>query len=286
MSGDLLHVEETLWVWASSTGLATYDFRFDHQFACRRPWRLEEPVVAVARAGAAEEYAARYEELRAQNVRLIHSPEQYERASLLPAWYPLLEDLTPRSEWHDDFPPASEVAHRFGWPVFVKGERQTSRHRAATSVIRSVADYERVREAWRHDPILAWQRIVLREFVPLRPASPDVPASNSPHSLPASFEFRTFFWRGELVGFGPYWRGVNYSASDAERAAAVAVAAEAARRVDVPFLVVDVAQAADGRWLVIECNDGQDSGYAALRPLPLWRRVLDAEAARGASADV
>jgi hypothetical protein len=50
--------------------------------------------------------------------------------------------------------------------------------------------------------------------------------------------------------------------------------------VAVPFLVVDIAQAADGRWLVIECNDGQESGYAACTPIALWQRVLDLEARR------
>lgn len=32
--------------------------------------------------------------------------------------------------------------------------------------------------------------------------------------------------------------------------------------VNVRFLVVDLALTADACWIVIECNDGQDSGYA------------------------
>jgi len=43
------------------------------------------------------------------------------------------------------------------------------------------------------------------------------------------------------------------------------------------FLVVDIAQAQDGRWLVIECNDGQESGYGSVLPVALWQRIIDLE---------
>jgi hypothetical protein len=48
----------------------------------------------------------------------------------------------------------------------------------------------------------------------------------------------------------------------------------------VPFLVVDVAQDVDGRWWVIECNDGQEAGYAGVSPFALWQRVVELERAR------
>ena len=54
----------------------------------------------------------------------------------------------------------------------------------------------------------------------------------------------------------------------------IAVAEDAATRLRVPFLVVDFARTLDGRWIVIECNDAQESGYAAVHPASLWRSVL------------
>ena len=279
--GDLLHVEETAWVWARPTGMPTYDFAVDRHFACRRPWRVEGEVTAILRAGATGDYAGRFDTLLRRGVRAIHDPAEHARASLLPHWFPPLSDLTPRSEWHDDFPPAADVEDRLGWPVFLKGERQTSRHRAATSVVGSAEDYERARQLWADDPILRWQRVVVREFVSLRPADARA-APAGPGVIPASFEFRAFCWRGEVVGVGRYWTGAAYDAATADELRAVAdLAREAAGRVGVAFLAVDVAQAADGRWIVVECNDGQDAGYAGVRPLPMWRRLLDAERARG-----
>jgi hypothetical protein len=93
--------------------------------------------------------------------------------------------------------------------------------------------------------------------------------------LPRSYEFRTFWWSGQLVAVTPYWTDVDYRLLAADHDSAIAVAAEAASKIPVTFLVIDVAQTDAGRWIVIECNDGQDSGYRAASPLILWRKVLD-----------
>jgi hypothetical protein len=96
--------------------------------------------------------------------------------------------------------------------------------------------------------------------------------------VPRSFEFRTFWWKGKLAGAGRYWwEGGAYDWTESERAAALAVGEEAAQRVAVPFLVIDLAQMADGRWIIIECNDAQESGYAGVSPIGLWQKIVDYE---------
>ena len=47
-----------------------------------------------------------------------------------------------------------------------------------------------------------------------------------------------------------------------------------ASRLAVPFLVVDFAKCSDGRWIVIECNDAQESGYTGIPLYNLWRQIL------------
>ena len=272
---ELLLVDEALWVLRSETGLPAYDFPIDRFFPCRRAVRRPEEIRAVSRVGAFEDYAARYEGLLGEGIRLVHTPEEHLLCSELPRWYPRLAELTPRSVWFHEPPTAREVEKTLGWPVFVKGARQTSRHRRSLSVIDGPAAFEAAMVAYRDDPILRWQRIVCREFVPLRPVED---RGATPDRIPASFEFRTFWWRGRLAGFGPYWESARpFRPSPEERAAAVALAQEAARRVGTAFLVVDVAQALDGRWIVIECNDGQESGHAGVSPLALWQGILDIE---------
>ncbi len=253
-----------------------YDFAFARYFTARRDPFREAPVTAVARVGAAEDYASFFDEAAKDGITLVHTPEQHQRCSTLPGWYPRIEDLTAKSEVFDHPPSALEVESRFGWPVFLKGERQTARHRRDLSIVRDRRAYEAAVAEWEREPILRWQRIAVRELLALRP----VPAPESERISP-SFEFRVFLWRGEVVGFGRYWwEGPAYHCNASEEREAIALARLAARRVDVPFLVVDVAQREDGRWVVIECNDGQESGYAGVAPIAMWRRIIEIESAR------
>jgi hypothetical protein len=266
----LVLVEGSLWVVTRPTGMARYDFTFEQFFACRHPFQREGVVSAVARMGATGEYEDRYNRLLADGVRLVHTPAEYHRTSRLPGWYPLIEDLTPRSVWFDRRPTAREIAAAFRWPVFVKGERQTSKHRRELSILQGPDEFERAMDAWEADDILRWQQVVCREYVSLR-----LVGEQSATTLPRAFEFRSFWWGGECVGIGPYWVDERYGMTPAERGAALALAGEAARRVGVTFLVVDVAQTASGEWIVIECNDGQDAGYAGVAPLAMWGRIVE-----------
>ena len=273
MAADLFVIDGVLPVLAEATGISVYDFNFRSFLPCKHPFGVDTVEGVVARVGAFDDYEARYEALRAEGITLLHSPAEHVRASTLPGWYPLLKGLTPKSVWFDDAPSAAEVEGALGWPVFIKGARQTNRHRRSTSIARSAAEFEAVMRAWADDPVLNWQQVVCREYVELRPVEdPD------PDRIPSSFEFRFFCWRGEPVGAGRYWwQGVDYAVTERERLDAQRIAREAALRVSVPFVVVDVAQAIDGRWLVIECNDGQESGYAGASPFGLWQRIVDAE---------
>jgi hypothetical protein len=267
----LVEIEGRLWVVNEPTGFPVYDFNFEDHFSCRHPWRLDSVVTAVARMGAAVDYDARYRELLEWKVRLVHTPEQYNRTSNLPEWYPLLRDLTPKSVWFEEMPRAADVEADFDWPIFVKGERQTNRHGRDHSIIENPEHFERVMQEWRQVPLLAWQRVVCRQFIPLRPVS-----EAASEAFPKSFEFRTFWWHNTCVGIGNYWTSEVYNLRPADREQVLALGREVANRMQVTFLVVDIAQARDGKWIVIECNDGQDSGYAGVNPHFLWQNVVDA----------
>jgi hypothetical protein len=270
---DVFLLEDAVWLIAGETGLPSYDFAFEHFFACRHPWQRPESVEAIGRFGASTNYAELYAELMYTGISLVHTPEQQLLASELPRWYPLIAPLTPRSAWFAEPPSVEVVEALFTWPIFVKGSRQTSRHQVALAIAHTPDDYRRIAEHYRRDPILRWQALVCREFIPLR----RVAAAES-DTIPPAFEFRTFWWRGRCVGAGPYWASfAAYAWTHAEERAALAIAAEAARRVDLPFLVVDVAQTAGGEWIVIECNDGQESGYAGVSPFALWQNIVDIE---------
>lgn len=270
---DLFRLEDVLWIATTPVGVPAYDFDFQTFFACRRPWQRPTPLTAVGRFGVTESYAALYQQLASDGIHLIHTPEQYALASELTHWYSHLADLTPRSLWFEQPPSVEEIEAHFSWPIFVKGSRQTSRHKAALSILHSPDEYRVAMEAYQRNPVLHWQALVCREFVPLRLV--DAPPSDT---IPPAFEFRTFWWRGTCVGVGAYWVAVvSYTWTKEEERDALAVAQQAAQRLALPFLVVDVAQRHDGAWIVIEVNDGQESGYAGIAPIALWQHILGVE---------
>lgn len=266
----LAQVDDRLWVVYHPIGMANYDFDFGAQFPCRHPATLSQPIKAIARLGSASSYEQRFADFSAMGVTLVNDPESYLRGTQLPYWYPCIEELTPRSLWFEQPPSAKDVEAHFSWPVFVKGERQTNRHSRRQSIIESREQFETVMSEWSIDPVLAWQRVTVREFVPLRSVG-----ESSALLMPAAFEFRTFWWHEECVGVGKYWRAYDYDWTPAEAANALAVAREAARRLKVPFLVIDLAQTVSGKWIIIECNDGQESGYAGVQPRAMWNRIME-----------
>ncbi|MBD2211865.1 ATP-grasp domain-containing protein [Nostoc linckia FACHB-104] len=268
---DLILLEEAVWVLLGEVNLPSYDFSLSQFFACRRPWNRPEQITAIGRFGAVTNYDELYQQLAADGIFLVHSPEQHLLASELPRWYPLLEGLTPKSFWFSEPPDIAILEQTIGLPLFLKGSRQTSRHKAALSIIRSSEDYYRAIKAYKEDPILHYQDLVCREFVQLRP----VP-SELTEKIPASFEFRSFWWRGQCVGAAQYW-STSYDWNQQEHKAALLVASEAAMRLNLPFVVIDVAQKINGEWVVIECNDGQESGYAAISPFTLWQNLIAKE---------
>ncbi len=197
---DLLLVEDAVWVLTAPTGKSIYDFAFDKFLACRHPYHRPESLTAIARVGAFPDYEKSYQDWAAEGVQLIHSPDEHRRASELPRWYPLLEDLTPKSLWFSGTPSVDIIERELGWPVFMKGVRQTSHHKKSLSIIEGPEQFARALRAFSQDSILHWQGIVCRRYVPLRPIE-----EVALNRIPSSFEFRTFWWRGELVGFGRYW---------------------------------------------------------------------------------
>jgi hypothetical protein len=270
---DLFLLEDVVWIAAAPTGLPVYDFPFQNFFACRHPWQRPERIIAIGRFGVTTNYQELHKRLADEGVLLVHSPEQHLLASELTRWYPLLEDLTPRSIWFAEPPTVEEIEGKLTWPIFLKGSRQTSRHKAALSIIRSPAQYQEAIANYRKDPILYWQEMVCREFVELRSVG-----AKQTETIPPSFEFRTFWRHGQCVGAGTYWSAfASYSWNKQEELAALTIAEEAARRLNLPFLVIDVAQTKSGEWIVIECNDGQESGYAGIPPITLWQKMIELE---------
>lgn len=271
MKTDYLLLEEKVWIKTVKQGVAAYDFEFHPLFAVSRP-RAATQKQLILRTGPIADYPKVYAAEAAKGFQLINTPEEHRIASDLAAWYPLLEGLTPRSKVYAHFPEAKEVEQDFDYPIFIKGHRQTAKHAAALSIAQNRADLLRIRAAYANDPILHWQSVVVRAYIPLQPLG-----ARAEGKVPLSYEFRSFWYRGELLAAGPYWNQfANYQWSTEEQKAALALAKTAVQRLNVPFVVLDLALTSEGNWIIIESNDAQESGYAGCSPIQLWQNLLAA----------
>ncbi|QHT65868.1 ATP-grasp domain-containing protein [Rhodocytophaga rosea] len=268
---DFFIVEGTLPFIIQSTGLGIYDFDFRNFFNVQSAfYSPNQPT--IARIGAIEKYHQIYHELLAEEITLIHSPDEHERCSLLPVWYPLIADLTPYSMVYTNLPSAKTVEEDFEWPIFVKGERQTHKHKKSLSIIENAEQFEHLLIHWQYDPMLHWQKMVCRQYISLQ-----VVENSVADRIPSSFEFRLFYWKQQLVSIGRYWYTSYYDLSDKDREQALKLADEVSKRILVCFLVIDVAKTVEGNWIVIEVNDGQESGFAGNNAFLLWQNIIKVE---------
>lgn len=269
---DFFNTESTIWIANKTVNIPAYDFKFEPLFKINRP-RIENTVDVFARIGAISNYNAIYSSFFNYGYKLIHTPKQHLLASELEHWYPIINKLTPKSKVYQNFPSLETFNKDFNFPVFIKGNRQTSKHNYKLSVAKTKEEFLEIKEAYREDSILHWQKVVIREFVKLKPINHNVEGK-----VQLSYEFRTFWWKKRLVGSGHYWsQYLDYNWSDAEAETAIKVAQEAAQLIDAPFLAIDLALTIDNQWVIIECNDAQESGYCGVNPMELWRNIIKIE---------
>ncbi len=255
-----------------TTGNEVYDFDFRSHFECKSVTSvIEQPI--VLHIGAVKDYAALEEMIGGMGMKLLINVEEHLRCSTIDKWYPLLKVKTPYTEIYDTFPAVKEVMKHFTFPVFIKGNRQTNRHNKSQCIIEKAEDYEKLKESWKRDNVLSWQKVAIREFVPLQTVDKDTYAD----MVPISYEFRFFFFEGKCVGYGPYWyMGNKYAMNPEDYDTAISLAEWAAEKVGVPFIAVDLAKTAKGEWIVIEVNDAQESGFVGLNSLALWHKAIEA----------
>ena len=255
-----------------NTGNDAYDFNFRDHFECRSVvFETDAPV--LLHIGAIEDYAAIESALEKSGLRLFVHEAEHLRCSTIEKWYPVLKDKTPFTKIYDELPDVEEIRKDFSFPVFIKGNRQTNRHKRAQSIIENEEQYLSLREEWKRDAVLSWQKAAVREYIPLKTIDP----VSFPDMVPISYEFRFFYFEGKCMAYGPYWNiGKRYALPENELPEVLRLTDWAAEKLGVSFPAIDVAKTASGEWIIIEVNDAQESGFVGVNPLILWNNTIEA----------
>ena len=254
------------------TGNDVYDFNFRNHFECKSVMSgMDEPV--LLHIGAIVDYASVEETLKEIGMVTLISEEEHLRCSTIECWYPLIKDRTPFTKIYDELPSTDNLLQDFSFPVFIKGNRQTNHHKKSQCIIENVEAYEKLREEWKSDDILSWQKAAVREYIPLQ----IIDETSFPDMVPLSYEFRFFYFEGKCMAYGPYWyMGKKYALQKEELDSVLKLTDWVSDQLDVIFLAIDVAKTSNGDWIVIEVNDAQESGFVGVNPVVLWNNTIEA----------
>lgn len=196
-----------------------------------------------------------YEEVSLRESTLINTPAMHEYVADLESWYEDLQELTPKSWFRlEDVPNEG--------PFIVKGKTNSRKDRW-----KNLMYAENKEEAINIscelmcDSLLSKQGIVVRKYEPLVTFDEDV------SGRPVTEEFRYFCLDGKILARGYYWSNFSDSLKDAgiypgfsEEADQLVLRALEKIKGKIRFVVVDVAKTVEGKWIVIELNDGCMSG--------------------------
>ncbi len=222
-----------------------------------------------------ERYEAIYQAALRRLVRLLNTPGEHLRALEFDRAYPLLAELTPPCEVLSEGSEPLQwraAGERLDYPIFVRGAARSLKQAGwKACVAENGEELEALIEGLFALPYRARGRVIVRRLVPLRYSR------LSDEGFHLGREYRVFLLRERVLGYGYYregWDALRDLNPD-EETSVLALAREAARRVQTPFLVVDIGQHEDGTWTVIEVGDAQFAATGQMERLSLWSALRD-----------
>jgi hypothetical protein len=263
---DVVELRPGVVIASNDTGIPGYDFDFSTHLQLKHPHDLSGRAV-IFRCGAIADYAVLEHFCTKSGSHPLLSRTDHLLASRLDLWYERISNHTIKTMVYREFPNYDEVVGILGQTLFIKGVRQTDRHNPALSKVTGRSDYERIREQYAHSAILHWQDIAIRQWVPIR-------KKDNGHGE----EYRSFWFAGECIGLGSYWDAEPPAAETRDRIHVLGKTI--VELIGLTLIVVDFAVLQDGRLVVIECNDAQESGYSGISPRQLWSRLMTTDSYR------
>ena len=192
---------------------------------------------------------------------LINTVDQHKFVADIRRYYPVIEALTPRTwtTWAG-LPEGAYV---------LKGTTNSRKHEWATRMYAaSLADVPRVAGSLLDDDLIKSQGLVVREYVPL------VAYGEGINGQIIANEWRAFVLDGTILAMGYYWANEAELCPNLDHipAGAVAMVERAIQCIGdrIRFYVVDVAERTAGGWIVIELNDGCQSGLSMIDPCAFY----------------
>jgi hypothetical protein len=204
-------------------------------------------------------------EIESTGSTIINSYKQHRYIADLQNYYYDIQAYTPKTWFRlEDIPEDG--------PFVLKGETNSKKNYWNKLMFaNNKKEASEVHSRLLEDLMLCDQNIYIRKYVPL------VTYCTGIGGVPISKEFRFFILDGKVLTGGYYWS--NYSEDLPEIPSVDDVPKEFLQKVmdcigdNCRFYVIDVAQTVSGEYIVIELNDGMQSGLSSNNPDVLYSEL-------------
>jgi hypothetical protein len=220
-----------------------------------------------------EIYGQLFQALQERNIILINSLEAYICCHHLSESYTYISEFSPVTVWMPlanglDMDAVVALIVPFGEkPLILKDYVKSAKHAwHEACYIPSALDRTAVESVVRRFLSIQGNELnvglVFREFVTLKTDE------KTAHPI----ELRLFFLDQELLTISDYWGGDNSIPDESVLEPFLAIA----KTIPSRFFSLDIAQCADGSWMIIELGDGQVSGLPdSLAPDIFYQKLVE-----------
>lgn len=227
--------------------------------------------LVIARFSALPFYKEQEMDYQMLGAKMINSYNEHKYIADLGEWYEDLRDYTPFT-WQrlEDLPEDG--------PFILKGETNSKKYDWNTSMFaKNKAAAIQVHSQLCKDSLISYQKIYIRKYIPLKRFM------TSFQGLPITNEYRFFIYKDKILSGGYYWSshildlkesGIEPNIKDVPVEFLNKIINIVKERTN--FYVIDVAETESGEWIVVELNDGQQSGLSENDPDEMYRNLQEA----------
>lgn len=203
-----------------------------------------------------------------KNSTLINSIEQHNRIALSFYYHDLSNLITPQTWFESEFYliPEDENTH-----YIVKGCTTSKKFEWNTKMYaKTKREALEIASELKRDLYIGTQELIIKRYIPLQKYEEGL------NGLPITNEWRFFCYKDKILSYGYYW-------SIAENAEKYNIIEQSCldfvhsilykTKEIANFYSLDVAKTENGRWIIIEMNDGQMSGLSMNDPYILYKNL-------------
>lgn len=210
-------------------------------------------------------YLDQQKEIEEIGSKIVNNYSQHLYVADLKNWYYDLQNYTPKTWFRlEEIPDEG--------PFVLKGETNSKKQNWKTHMFASNKEEAiKVHSRLCEDTLINQQEIYIRQYVPLKTYLIGL------QDLPITKEFRFFIYNKQVVCGDFYW--ANYVDDLETKPDSNEVPKDFLEKIiniiddKITFYVIDVAQTESGDWIVIELNDGCQSGLSCIDSDILYKNL-------------